>query len=168
MKKLVGISLFVFWAAVTAIIAVGLIFSQKNPPAPGISNFVLTPTPSLSAPATSPDINIILAVPEIAKHNSIGNCWMIVSGKVYNITSYFGAHPGGVGAIASYCGKDGTQAFTGLPHSSSAASILSGYFIGNLNQVASAQTVQQNVQSVGKIIPPPANRRGIDYGEYDD
>ncbi len=121
-----------------------------------------TSTPS--APAAGNTASVVLNAQEISKHNSTKDCWMIINNKVYNITSYIGAHPGGVSAIAPYCGRDGAQAFLGLPHSSYANSLLSAYFIGNLNQTTTPQQVQQNIQNIAQVTPSP--RRNID--EEDD
>lgn len=139
--------------------------SLSQSPAP--SDSAPTPTaPVLSAAPVVSDSNITLNAQEVAKHSTTGNCWMIINGNVYDITGYFGAHPGGVSVIVPYCGKDGTQAFQGLPHSSYAKSLLAGYFIGALNQTASAQQIQQNVQNSAQITPPP--RGGRDNEEEDD
>lgn len=126
------------------------------------------PIPSSSVSSASPmtsDPNITLNTQEIAKHNTTGNCWIIINSKVYNVTSYLSAHPGGVGAIAPYCGKDAAQAFQGLPHSSYANNLLANYFIGDLNQTTAASQIQQNVQNTAQATPPP--RRGGD-SEDDD
>jgi cytochrome b involved in lipid metabolism len=124
------------------------------------------PAPSLSSsPSAGSSVNIILNVQEIAKHSTISNCWIIMNNKVYNITNYLMSHPGGVGAISPYCGKDGTQAFQGLPHSPYASTLLNSYFVGNLNQTATIQQVQQNAQNTAQVTPPP--RRGGD-DEWDD
>jgi len=47
----------------------------------------------------------------VAVHNQITDCWMIIDNKIYNLTSYFGLHPGGNAALSKYCGKDGSIAF---------------------------------------------------------
>jgi len=149
------------------------IVSRNQPPTPGgsITDPVSTPVPvPVSTPSTPPpslNTDLTLNAQEIAKRNSTKDCWLVISNRVYNVTNYLGAHPGGVGAIAPYCGKDATQAFVGLPHSSYAASLLSGYYIGNLNQTASAQQIQRNIQNTNTL--PPATNRGVrDRGEYDD
>ncbi len=76
---------------------------------------------------------------------------MIVSGKVYNVTSYIPSHPGGAGSITAYCGKDATSAFSG--HSQNAASILGSYYIGDLGTAITAQgnnTQTLNTNSVNQ------------------
>ncbi|CAG9315852.1 unnamed protein product [Blepharisma stoltei] len=47
---------------------------------------------------------------EVAKHNKKQDCWTILNGKVYNITSFISSHPGG-DIIMQCAGTDGTQLF---------------------------------------------------------
>ncbi len=47
---------------------------------------------------------------EVATHNTEGDCWTIIEGAVYNLTSYVGDHEGGE-EILRACGIDGTELF---------------------------------------------------------
>ncbi len=83
----------------------------------------------------------------VAEHAAKTDCWTIVSGKVYDITSYVPRHPGG-DEILMACGTDGTSLFTkretttgkevgsGTPHSSNAASQLESLLMGDLTDKA--------------------------------
>ncbi len=72
------------------------------------------------------------ALVDVAKHNSATDCWMAISGKVYDVTSYVDNHPGGP-AILKGCGQDATTIFNSVPkHSGKADSILPTYYIGDL------------------------------------
>lgn len=49
---------------------------------------------------------------EVAKHNSRTDCWTVINGSVYNLTSYISRHPG-EDNILSACGIDATSYFNG-------------------------------------------------------
>lgn len=108
---------------------------------------------------------ILLSTQEVASHTSISDCWLIISQKVYNVTSYITSHPGGIGAITPYCGKEATQAFATKggsgSHSQTAYNILASYYIGDLN----TQTSSQRINSTTAQTPPPS--RGDDEDDDD-
>lgn len=51
---------------------------------------------------------------EVARHASRSDCWMTISGKVYDLTAYIPYHPGGTSSIVQECGGDGTSTFLGV------------------------------------------------------
>ena len=57
--------------------------------------------------------------------------WIIVDGKVYDVTEYVDIHPGG-DAILRNAGRDSSVGFHGPQHPSSAVDILSKYHIGEI------------------------------------
>jgi cytochrome b involved in lipid metabolism len=70
---------------------------------------------------------------EVAKHNSGSDCWSVVSGQVYDLTSYVTSHPGGATVIKAICGKDGSAAFTGQHGSASRPNnTLAAFALGSL------------------------------------
>jgi cytochrome b involved in lipid metabolism len=129
----------------------------------GASPSAITSTPSsISIPATITTLNIS----EIAKHNSSGDCWLLINNKVYNVTSFIAAHPGGAGTIIPNCGKESTQAYNtkggNTPHSSNASSMLAAYFIGNFNQQIGQQQIQQSIQTTNTVTTPLRGDDGED------
>jgi cytochrome b involved in lipid metabolism len=95
-----------------------------------------TENPTASAPQT-----ITLAMVE--ERDKKDDCWTIIEGNVYDITSYVPRHPGG-DEILLACGRDGTSLFvsrtdnngqkvgSGTPHSSGAKNQLQSLYIGKL------------------------------------
>jgi cytochrome b involved in lipid metabolism len=68
---------------------------------------------------------------EVALHNTRDNCWIIVSGKVYDITEWAPHHPGGAGIARMYAGKEATAEF-GDYHSAEAVAHMAHFCIGDL------------------------------------
>jgi len=77
------------------------------------------------------------SISDVAKHNNENDCWIVIDGKVYDVTSYIESHPGGK-VMANFCGQDGSLAFAtkgkNKPHSPAAYEILKTLYIGDLSQ----------------------------------
>lgn len=109
--------------------------------------FVLTSGASKVSSTSNPTVStsgVSTATPtyskaDVAKHASASDCWTIVDGSVYNITSYIPQHPGGVAQITQACGVDATDMFNGMgaagrnhTHSGDAQDILHSMQVGKL------------------------------------
>ncbi|MCE4610613.1 MAG: cytochrome b5 domain-containing protein [Desulfurococcales archaeon] len=77
------------------------------------------------------NLNLVLTWDAVSSHNSGDSCWIVVNGKVYDVTSYINYHPAGAKSILQYCGKDATQAFAKY-HSRRAWEILQHFYIGDI------------------------------------
>lgn len=71
---------------------------------------------------------------DVSTHNNSTDCWTVVNGSVYDVTSWISRHPGGQNAIKSMCGVDASSSFNGQHGGGQArpASELSGFKIGVL------------------------------------
>ncbi len=132
---------------IIAVICFAVFLSWQYDKKFGVAGQIATPTPQ---PGQNPNAIIILTAGEVAKHNNAGDCWLIVNGKVYNVTTFIPNHSGGSGAIIPFCGKDATTAFDTKngqgSHSNSAQQILSQFFIGNLGSNATIQQTQPSAR----------------------
>lgn len=54
---------------------------------------------------------MVLALSEVAKHNTKQDCWVIIHDKAYDLSDFVDEHPGGSAIIMKYAGKDATKAF---------------------------------------------------------
>lgn len=161
-RKLVSISLFVFWAVLVSILTAGLVFKQNN-----ITGDVTGGGNNNTGNITGGGGGVILTAAEVAKHSSANDCWLIINNKVYDVTNFLSIHPGGSGTIIPFCGQEATAAFDSKdrnpaqPHSQTADALLANYYIGKLGQAVPPQNVTQ---------PPPANPPGNTggRGERDD
>ena len=68
---------------------------------------------------------------EVAQHDSQGDVWIIVKGKVYDVTPYVEEHPGGL-AILKNAGGDATVGFHGPQHPPRVFDIIDDFLIGTL------------------------------------
>jgi cytochrome b involved in lipid metabolism len=66
---------------------------------------------------------------EVAKHNTKSDAWIVISGKVANITNWISKHPGG-DVIMKGVGKDATRLFNSIGHDDYAKKMLKKYQIG--------------------------------------
>ena len=69
---------------------------------------------------------------EVSMHYDEGDCWIIIAGKVYDVSSFLDEHPGGVEVIMEYAGLDATSDFEDLPHPAEAYNMLEKYLVGEI------------------------------------
>ncbi|KAL3683664.1 hypothetical protein R1sor_001686 [Riccia sorocarpa] len=67
---------------------------------------------------------------DVSKHNTPEDCWLVIWGKVYNVTSWVKVHPGG-SLIYVKAGQDSTQLFDSY-HPLYVRKMLSEYCIGEI------------------------------------
>ena len=70
---------------------------------------------------------------EVAKHNTKSDAWIVIHGKVANITNWIPKHPGG-DIIMKGVGKDATTLFNSIGHDDYAKKMLKQYQIGILKK----------------------------------
>ncbi|MBI4061103.1 MAG: cytochrome b5 domain-containing protein [Elusimicrobia bacterium] len=73
---------------------------------------------------------------ELARHASAADCWLAVSGGVYDVSAYVPLHPAPRRVLTDWCGKEATEAFAtkgaGRPHGARARALLARYRLGKL------------------------------------
>ncbi len=90
-------------------------------------------TPSTSTPAPVEEESAGYTLPDVRAHASASSCWTVISGNVYDLTSWISRHPGGRSAITGLCGKDGTKDFLDQHDGDrSAESRLASFLLGPL------------------------------------
>mmetsp|Transcript_2290 Transcript_2290/g.3334 ORF Transcript_2290/g.3334 Transcript_2290/m.3334 type:complete len:99 (+) Transcript_2290:84-380(+) len=69
---------------------------------------------------------------EVARHNSPDDLWIVVYGKVYDVTEWQHDHPGGDDILNNNAGKDVSALFRSVGHSPDAMEIRPNFMVGRL------------------------------------
>ncbi|CAA2958420.1 cytochrome b5 [Olea europaea subsp. europaea] len=75
----------------------------------------------------------VFTLAEVAEHNTPKDCWLIIDGKVYDVTKFLEDHPGGDEVLLSATGKDATDDFEDVGHSSSARDQMEELYVGDID-----------------------------------
>ncbi|KAK9075250.1 hypothetical protein SSX86_003571 [Deinandra increscens subsp. villosa] len=71
---------------------------------------------------------------DVCKHNKPDDCWLLISGKVYDVTQFVDNHPGGWDVWRRATGKDATIDFSDVGHSDIAKGKMKIFYIGEIDQ----------------------------------
>lgn len=111
---------------------------------------------------------------DVASHNTAESCYVSVGTKVYDVTEFLDAHPGGGNLILEYGGKDVKDIMEdeiSHAHSESAWEILDDYLIGF---VATEKVIDGVMESDDpfSVLPLEPSRKGVEelqaHGGADD
>ncbi|OIT31983.1 PREDICTED: cytochrome b5-like [Nicotiana attenuata] len=93
---------------------------------------------------------------EVAEHNKKDDCWLIIFGKVYNVTSFLDDHPGGDDVLLTATGKDATDDFEDVGHSDDAREMMKKYYVGEID----SSTLPVKHKYTPPATPPPTGNQG--------
>ncbi|KAI8054691.1 cytochrome b5 [Syncephalis plumigaleata] len=95
----------------------------------------------------------IITLEEVSKHNHKKDLWMVIHGKVYDVTKFVEDHPGGEEVLLEQAGLDCTEAFEDVGHSDEARELLAKYIIGELDPNSISKDTKKNVLPSAKRTP---------------
>jgi len=104
-----------------------------------------------------------LATADFAAHSTEESCYVSIGNKVYDVTEFLEAHPGGPEFILEYAGKDVTEIMKdeiSHTHTDSAYEILDEYHIGYVATEPLMEVVKESNQP-DNIVPMPPNKAGL-------
>jgi len=74
-----------------------------------------------------------ITMEELKKHNKMGDCWIRLGKKVYDVSNYMADHPGGYDMMLDNTnGVDATEEYELADHSKRARQMADTYYIGEL------------------------------------
>ncbi|RLN41642.1 cytochrome b5 isoform A [Panicum miliaceum] len=71
-----------------------------------------------------PTLTKLYSMKEAALHNTPEDCWVVVDGKIYDVTKYLEDHPGGADVLLEATGKDAKEEFDDAGHSKSVIELM--------------------------------------------
>ncbi|GAV59022.1 Cyt-b5 domain-containing protein [Cephalotus follicularis] len=79
------------------------------------------------------DDSKVFTLAQVSEHNNSKDCWLIINGKVYDVTKFLDDHPGGDEVLLSATGKDASDDFEDVGHSDSARDMMDKYYVGDID-----------------------------------
>eukprot|EP00878_Enallax_costatus_P007949 GHUV01008315.1.p2 GENE.GHUV01008315.1~~GHUV01008315.1.p2 ORF type:complete len:164 (+),score=30.50 GHUV01008315.1:306-797(+) len=79
-----------------------------------------------------------ITLEEVKQHKTADDAWVVLHGKVYNITPYLKFHPGGADILVKAAGRDATSLFNKYHPWVNAHALLERCLLGLLQQPAAA------------------------------
>ncbi|KAI1285304.1 Cytochrome b5 [Halotydeus destructor] len=69
---------------------------------------------------------------EVSTHNDKKSAFLVIHDKVFDITKFADEHPGGEEVLYEQAGKDATESFEDVGHSTDARDLMMTYLVGEL------------------------------------
>ncbi|KAL8161442.1 hypothetical protein V2J09_012931 [Rumex salicifolius] len=76
----------------------------------------------------------IYTLEEASKHNTRDDCWVVINGKVYDVTKFLNKHPGGADVFFDVAGKDAKEEFEAAGHGFIPRMMMKFFCIGTLER----------------------------------
>uniref|UniRef100_A0A2P2JTH5 Uncharacterized protein MANES_18G044000 n=1 Tax=Rhizophora mucronata TaxID=61149 RepID=A0A2P2JTH5_RHIMU len=72
----------------------------------------------------------LFTLSQVGQHKSKEDCWLVIDGKVLNVSKFLEEHPGGDEVLIQSAGKDATKEFKDVGHSKAAQDLIRKYQVG--------------------------------------
>ncbi|KAJ5267187.1 hypothetical protein N7478_009995 [Penicillium angulare] len=92
---------------------------------------------------------------EVAQHNNNKSCWIVLYGKVYDVTDFVSSHPGGANVILRLAGKDATEEFDPVhPPGTLEESLKSEALLGDIDPATLPKAAPESYSPTPGDLPP--------------
>jgi cytochrome b involved in lipid metabolism len=164
--KLKKITLGVFIIFVCSLAGLALYSEYTSKSSTNIANNSILPVSNIGEIPASTG-NITLTLPEIAKHNTRADCYLIMKDSVYSVAGFIDKHPGGAMKILDMCGKEATTIFTAI-HSNFAWNLLKDFYIGKVGDSINIESATAEVKTRVEANPDIKTLKAGDDDEEDE
>ncbi|KAI1436761.1 FMN-dependent dehydrogenase [Xylaria sp. CBS 124048] len=89
----------------------------------------------------------LISAEEVAKHTTSESCWVVLYGKVYDVTEFLPSHPGGSKIILQLAGRDATEDFDPVhPPGTLEENLKPGTKLGRIDPATVAQAAKSEAK----------------------
>ncbi|KAM1791629.1 hypothetical protein ACFX12_035575 [Malus domestica] len=78
----------------------------------------------------------VYTLAEVSTHSDRKDCWLVIDGKVYDVTKFLEDHPGGDEVLLAATGKDASNDFEDVGHSSTARAMMDEFYVGDIDSAS--------------------------------
>ena len=96
---------------------------------------------------------------EVRENANSKKPWFVIDDCIYDVTEFLNDHPGGEEVLLEQAGKDTTEEFEDVGHSSDARELMQKYKIGELVE----KDKKQNKKASKKSVPASSSDSGDDF-----
>lgn len=89
---------------------------------------------------------------EVAKHNTLTDCWLVYQGQVYDISKWSKYHPGGIRPIERFAGLDATDELRAFHNDAVLQKKLPVFLIGTVADAPDTSALVEDFRSVYKYL----------------
>jgi len=91
---------------------------------------------------------------EVRAHNTKSAPWLTIHDKVYDVTKFLDEHPGGEEVLLEQAGRNATEHFEDVGHSSDARELMKQYYIGDIVESERKEKPKEAKAASSSTIPP--------------
>jgi len=91
---------------------------------------------------------------EVRAHNTKGKPWLTIHDKVYDVTKFLDEHPGGEEVLLEQAGRNATEHFEDVGHSSDARELMKQYYIGDIVDAERKEKPKTVKAAESSTVPP--------------
>lgn len=74
----------------------------------------------------------LYSLADVKSHNTNKSTWLVIHNNIYDVTAFLNEHPGGEEVLLEQAGKEATEAFEDVGHSTDARELMAKYKVGEL------------------------------------
>lgn len=76
--------------------------------------------------------NKLYSMEDVKKNCENNQTWVVINNSIYNVTEFLNEHPGGEEVLLEQSGRNATEAFEDVGHSTDAREMMKKYKVGEL------------------------------------